>query len=87
VENQIDLAERDADAAPAGSASAADSRSSAQKQSHDRQRELLRLSRANVQRQLENCQNERYRDQLLRALADLDGQLATLEATASGQPR
>lgn len=49
-----------------------------QNQELDRQRELLQLSRANVQRQLDTVENPRYRDQLNKALADLDAKLAKL---------
>jgi len=44
-----------------------------------RRREVLLLSRVRVQRDLESSQNPRYRDQLSRALADIDSQLAALE--------
>ena len=44
-----------------------------------RQKNVLQLSRAQVQRQLENAQDGRYREQLTRALADLDAQLAKLK--------
>jgi hypothetical protein len=43
-----------------------------------RQREVLQLSRAQVERQLETASAPRYREQLTRALADLDAQLAKL---------
>jgi len=43
-----------------------------------RRREVLLLSRARVQRDLEASQNPRYRDQLSRALADIESQLAAL---------
>ena len=45
-----------------------------------RQREVLLLSRARVERQLQSNQDPRYREQLTRALADLDAQLAKLPA-------
>ncbi|MGA6956467.1 MAG: hypothetical protein WBY73_15230 [Candidatus Acidiferrales bacterium] len=38
------------------------------------------LSRARVERQLQSNQDPRYREQLTRALADLDAQLAKLPA-------
>jgi len=44
----------------------------------NRRREVLVLSRTRVQRELESSQNPRYTDQLTRALADLDAQLANL---------
>ncbi|HKN60680.1 MAG TPA: hypothetical protein VJW93_05865 [Candidatus Acidoferrales bacterium] len=44
----------------------------------NRRREVLVLSRTRVQRELESSQNPRYTDQLTRALADLDAQLASL---------
>ena len=43
-----------------------------------RRREVLLLSRTRVQRDLEASQNPRYRDQLSRALADIESQLAAL---------
>jgi hypothetical protein len=71
VENQIDSAQHE-------SSSSKPSVNNAEKLAADRQRSLLELSRANVQRQLESVQNDRYREQLNRALADLDAQLAKL---------
>lgn len=47
-----------------------------------RRREVLQLSRVRVQRDLESTQNPRYRDQLTRALSDIDAQLAALESSA-----
>jgi hypothetical protein len=44
-----------------------------------RQTNVLQLSRAQVQRQLETAPEGRYREQLSRALADLDAQLAKLK--------
>lgn len=44
-----------------------------------RRREVLMLSRARVQKELELSQNPRYREQLTRALEDLDRRLAELE--------
>lgn len=70
VENQIDLAERESTSKETGR--------NADKLESDRQRKLLELSRTRVQQQLENAQNERYREQLNRALADLDKQIAKL---------
>lgn len=43
-----------------------------------RRKEVLLLSRARVERDLSASQNPRYRDQLTRALADLDAQLSKL---------
>jgi hypothetical protein len=43
-----------------------------------RKRGVLMLSRARVERQLQSSQGPRYREQLERALADLDAQLAQL---------
>jgi hypothetical protein len=43
-----------------------------------RQRGILMLSRARVEIQLQGAQADRYRDQLTRALADIDSQLAKL---------
>lgn len=49
----------------------------AQIESH-RRREVLLLSRARVATDLKASTDSRYRDQLNRALADLDAQLARL---------
>jgi hypothetical protein len=49
----------------------------AQIQAH-RQREVLRLSRARVAGDLASSSDARYRDQLTRALADLDEQISQL---------
>jgi hypothetical protein len=46
----------------------------------NRRREVLLLSRKRVERELESSQNPRYKEQLNRALADLDNQLANLAA-------
>lgn len=43
-----------------------------------RKREVLRLSRARVERELQLSQNPRYKEQLNRALTDLDAQIAKL---------
>jgi hypothetical protein len=43
-----------------------------------RQKEILLLSRARVEKQLQSIQDARYREQLSRALADLDAQLSKL---------
>jgi len=44
-----------------------------------RKRKVLELSRARVTRDLENSQDPRYRTLLLRALEDLDAQIAGLK--------
>jgi ribosomal protein L29 len=44
-----------------------------------RKREVLLLSRSRVQKDLQASQNPRHRDQLNRALADLETQLAALK--------
>jgi hypothetical protein len=46
-----------------------------------RQREILLLSRARVEKQLQFTQDPRYREQLNRALADLDAQLSKFKET------
>jgi hypothetical protein len=43
-----------------------------------RLKETLLLSRTRVVREIENCQNPRYRAVLKKALADLDAQLTSL---------
>lgn len=48
-----------------------------------RRREVLLLSRARVQDGLRASRNQRYRDQLTRALADIEEQLSALESMAS----
>ncbi|HXA75702.1 MAG TPA: hypothetical protein VNV41_01095 [Candidatus Acidoferrales bacterium] len=44
-----------------------------------RRREVLVLSRASVQRDLQTSQDPRYRDLLTRALADIEAQLSALD--------
>lgn len=44
-----------------------------------RRREVLLLSRARVEKDLQSSQNPRHKEQLIRALADLDSQLAALQ--------
>ena len=44
-----------------------------------RRREVLLLSRARVEKDLKSSQDSRFKEQLNRALADLDSQLAALE--------
>jgi hypothetical protein len=46
-----------------------------------RQREVLLLSRARVEKQLQSSQDSRYREQLNRALSDLDVQISKLKDT------
>ncbi|MGH9714640.1 MAG: hypothetical protein ACRD5M_15195 [Candidatus Acidiferrales bacterium] len=46
-----------------------------------RRRGILLLSRARVQKDLQSTQNPRHKEQLNRALADLDSQLAALKDT------
>jgi hypothetical protein len=46
-----------------------------------RRKEILLLSRARVEKQLQSTQDPRYREQLNRALADLDVQLSELRET------
>lgn len=43
-----------------------------------RRRNVLLLSRARVERELQSSLNPRYKEQLTRALADLDAQLTAL---------
>jgi hypothetical protein len=44
-----------------------------------RRREVLLLSRSRVKKDLQVSQNQRYTDQLNRALADIEAQLSALE--------
>lgn len=44
-----------------------------------RRKEVLLLSRARVEKDLNASQNPRYKEQLTRALADLDAQISKLE--------
>jgi hypothetical protein len=44
-----------------------------------RRRDVLLLSRARVKKDLQASQNQRYTDQLSRALADIEAQLSALE--------
>lgn len=44
-----------------------------------RRKEVLLLSRARVERDLNSSQNARYKEQLSRALSDLDEQISKLE--------
>jgi hypothetical protein len=47
-----------------------------------RRRQVLLLSRARVVRQIETSSHPRYIDQLNQALADLDAQIADLDASS-----
>jgi hypothetical protein len=49
-----------------------------------RRREVLILSRSRVERDLQLSQDQRYRDQLTRALADIEAQISALEETSGG---
>jgi hypothetical protein len=73
VENQQESAHEE-------SVQAAKSRKGEEK--HSRERDLLQLARTSVVQKLEATENERYREQLSRALADLDKQLKSLDAKA-----
>jgi len=44
-----------------------------------RRREVLFLSRSRVQKDLQLCQDQRYRDLLTRALSDIEAQLSALD--------
>lgn len=55
--------------------------SPAQAEMH-RRRDLLLLSRARVQADLSTATDQRYRDQLSRALIDIEAQISALEKTA-----
>jgi len=47
---------------------------------HSRERDLLELARTSIVQKLEGSENSRYREQLGRALADLDKRLKALDA-------
>jgi len=49
-----------------------------------RKREVLILSRSRVQRDLQASQDQRYRELLTRALADLEAQINAFEETLGG---
>lgn len=72
VEDQVQQSETKNTKSKKGQASAAEIDA-------NRRREVLLLSRRRVERELEASQNARYKEQLNRALADLDAQLAKLE--------
>ncbi len=59
------------------SAAAHSSRKVKNKQSQER--DLLMLARANTVQKLEASENPRYREQLTRAIADLDARIAALD--------
>ena len=71
VENQIESAREDA-------RSSTHLRKKPDEQARDRERELLRLQRINIQQKFDATENTRYREQLTRALAELDAKLASL---------
>jgi hypothetical protein len=73
VENQQESAYEE-------SVQAAKSRKGQEK--HSRERDLLQLARTSTVQKLEATENPRYREQLTRALADLDKQLKALDARA-----
>ena len=54
-------------------------RTTAQEMEAHRRREVLLLSRVRVERDLKASQNPRYREQLTKALSDLDAQISQLE--------
>jgi len=58
------------------SVQAAKSRKGEQK--HSRERDLLQLARTSIVQKLETAENPRYKEQLTRALADLDKQINAL---------
>ncbi|SPE42626.1 conserved hypothetical protein [Candidatus Sulfopaludibacter sp. SbA3] len=49
-----------------------------------RKKETILLSRTRVLRELESAQNPRYKVVLTKALADLEAQLSTIDATSPG---
>jgi hypothetical protein len=71
VENQQETAREE-------SVQAAKSRKGEEK--HSRERDLLQLARTSIVQKLESSENPRYREQLTRALADLDRQIKALGA-------
>jgi hypothetical protein len=72
VESQIEESEKKRPGKPKGQMTPA------QLDVH-RRREVLLLARARVQGDLRSSQNQRYQDQLNRALADIETQLSALE--------
>jgi hypothetical protein len=75
VEDQMDSAHRENDSRE--SAAAHSTRKDKNKQSHER--DLLLLARANTVQKLEATENARYREQLTRAIADLDARIAAFD--------
>lgn len=73
MEAQIELAQQEVSAEKSKTASA-------EKLRIDRERKTLELSRSSIQQKLDACQNERYKEQLMQALADLDSKLAGLDS-------
>ncbi len=71
VENQIESAREDARAS-------IHLRKNPDEQARDRERDLLRLQRINIQQKFDSSENPRYREQLTRALAEIDAKLASL---------
>ena len=49
-------------------------------QKNSRARDLLQLSRTSILQKLETVENPRYKEQLTRALADLDKQIKALDS-------
>lgn len=73
MEAQIELAQQEVSAEKSKTASA-------EKLRIERERKTLELSRSSIQQKLDACQNERYKEQLMQALADLDSKLAGLDS-------
>jgi hypothetical protein len=71
IENQQEIAVQEG--RQAGNARKADAKLS-------RELQILQLSRTSILQKLEASENTRYREQLNRALSDLDRQIAALEA-------
>lgn len=71
VESQIESAEKP-------STSAGRPELSGEQQQHRRERQQLLLSQAYVRRQFEAASNERYRESLRHALAEIERKLAAL---------
>lgn len=76
IESQMDLATQESDRRD--SVHAAKSRKGQEK--HSRERELLRLARSNITQKLDATENPQYRKQLTDALAEIDSQIAALDA-------
>lgn len=72
MEAQIELAQQEVSSEKSKTASA-------EKLRIERERKTLELSRSSIQQKLDACQNERYKEQLMQALADLDSKLAGLD--------